>query len=136
MSLPAIRRAFERYLGLISTGIATAYQNDDFTPNLGSPYQRADLLSNTPDNQEMGSRSYNERGLFQITLAYPYGKGSGAADARAQIIRLHFKRGLTLVEQGLLINVIKTPRVAPAMIEEGRYVLPITIEWECHVSVI
>ena len=134
MSLPIIRRAFERHLGLISTGIATAYQNDSFTPDVNLPFQRVDLIPNTPDNQEMGDRSYVERGLFQITLAYPLNKGSGAAEARAQAIRLHFRRGLVLLEAGLRILVTKTPAIAPALLGSSRYEVPITVEWQCHVG--
>ena len=134
MSLQLIRRAFEKRLLAVSAGLATAYENDDFTPVTEVPYQRANLLPNDPDNQQMGDQSYTERGLFQITLAYPYGKGSGAADARAQALRTQFKRGLTLTESGLLVHVIKTPKVSPALVDAGRYFLPITVEWQCHVN--
>ena len=136
MSLALIRKAMETRLAAAPGSLPTAYENTDFTPVLALPYQRANLLPNDPDDRERGTRGYTERGLFQITLSYPYGKGSGAAGAYGNALRSHFKRGLTLVEGSLQIHVIHTPAVTPASIDEGRYVVAITVSWQCYVNVI
>jgi hypothetical protein len=130
MSLSLIRQAFEKRLSLLSPALSTAHENVQFTPLPGTPYQRVNLLPAAPDNSIQGGASYFERGLFQITLCYPQGVGAGAAEAQSQLLRTHFKRGSALLESGLTITVIETPKVAPARLEGDRYEIPISVAFQ------
>jgi hypothetical protein len=130
MSLSLIRQAFEKRLSLLSPALSTAHENVQFTPVPGTPYQRVNLLPAAPDNSIQGGASYFERGLFQITLCYPQGVGAGAAEAQSQLLRTHFKRGSALLESGLTITVIETPKVAPARLEGDRYEIPISVAFQ------
>lgn len=130
MSLSLIRQAFEKRLALLSPALSTAHENVQFTPLPGTPYQRVNLLPAAPDNSIQGGASYFERGLFQITLCYPQGVGAGAAEAQSQLLRTHFKRGSALLESGLTITVIETPKVAPARLEGDRYEIPISVAFQ------
>lgn len=134
MSILIVRRALEKRLATMSPAIATAYENAGYTPVAGTPYQRAELLPNTPDNAVMGASVYWERGLFQVTLAYPTGTGSIAAATRAELIRTHFKRGTTLTESGVSVNVTHTPKIHPALIDGDRYCIPISIMYQAQIS--
>lgn len=135
MSLEIIRKALEKRLATLTPVIAIAYENAAFTPSFGVPYLRVNLLPNTPDNSIMGQATYFERGIFQVTACYPLNAGTANAGDKAQAIRNHFKRGVTMVESGVTVIVTNTPKVAPALIDGDRYSVPISIEYQAQISV-
>jgi len=128
MSAVAIRAALETALAAMSPALATAWENLPYVPVVGTPYQRVNLLLADPDNPEMG-RFTQERGFLQVQLVYPLGTGPGAAAERAELIRDTFYRGLALTASGVTTTIEKTPEIAPARIEEDRYVVTCRIRF-------
>jgi hypothetical protein len=133
MSTLTIRAAFQKRLELM-TALATAYENVDYVPVTGTPFQRFNLLPATPDNQVQGSSFYREQGLLQITLCYPQNKGANAVQTRAEAVKTHFKRGTTISESGLLVNVINTPTISSAFFEGDRYCIAVSIYYICDIN--
>lgn len=133
MSLKIVRAAFEKKLATLTPVISIAYENAAFTPVATAPYLKVSLLPNTPDNSVMGQGSYFERGIFQVSACFPLGAGTGLADDKAQAIRNHFKRGVTMVESGVTVIVMDTPKVAPAMIDGDRYSIPISMSYQAQI---
>ncbi len=131
MSLLAVRNALETALNAMSPALATAWENTPYTPVEGTPYQRVYLLSAEPDNPEMG-RMATERGFMQISLCYPLGTGPSAAMARAELIRATFPRGAAFSASGVTTQIERTPEIAPALIEEKHYVLPVRVRFFAH----
>lgn len=131
MTLLAVRAALETALGAMSPSIDTAWENTPYTPVQGTPYQRVYLLAAEPDNPEIGTM-VTERGFMQVTLCYPLGEGPGAATTRAELIRSTFKRGDAFTASGITTQIERTPEIAPAMIEEDRYVLPVRVRFFAH----
>jgi hypothetical protein len=134
MSIAAIRKALEVKLAAMSPAVATVYENTEYTPVAGTPYQRANLLPAEPDNSTQGSTYYREQGIFQVTLCYPQKVGPGTALARAEALRTHFKRGTTMEKDGLTVIVMRTPNIMPAYIEADRYCIPVSIQYQCDVN--
>lgn len=134
MSMVIIRRALEKKLAALSSNIAIAYENVAYTPITGTPYQRAELLPNSPDNSIQGSSVYIERGIFQITAMYPTGAGTAAAGTHAQNVRSHYKRGTSMTESGITVLITNTPKISPAIIDGDRYCIPISIPFQAQVS--
>ena len=134
MSQVLIAQAFEVKLAALSPALSTAFDNVDFTPVVGEPYQEAFLLPASPDNSSMGQKHYREVGLYQITLCYPKGTGAGAARARAELTKKHFKRGTTMENGGLKVIVIRTPTISPRFIDGDRYKLALSIYYQCDVN--
>jgi len=134
MSIPIVRAALEKRLALLTPALVTAFENVTFAPVAGVPYQRLNLLPNTPDNSIMGSAVYFERGIFQISLMYPLGTGPGTADTQAQLLRAHFKRGTSMVEAGITVNIKDTPKVSPAFIDGDRYAVPISMSFQAQIE--
>lgn len=134
MSLILVRKALEKRLATLSPALATAYENASFTPVAGAAYQRVNLLPNTPDNSTQGASLYFERGLFQVTVCAPGGTGPAAADAQAQAIRNHFKRGTSLVESGITVNITDTPRQSPGYIDGDRWAVPVSIPFQAQIN--
>lgn len=134
MSQVLIRKMLETRLGTMSPALATAYENVSFTPSTGIPYQRVNLLPATPDNPTIGGNYYQEQGLFQVTLCYPKNAGANAAQTRAEAIRAHFERGLSLTDTGVTLTIRRTPRIAPAFVDDAFYCIPVTIEYFSHIN--
>ncbi len=134
MSIVIIRRALEKHLLALTPAIATATTNNAFTPTTGVPFQRIHLRPNTPDNAVQGARMFFERGIFQITLFWPTGGGAVAAESRAELLRNHFRRGTSLVESGVTVHVTNTPSIAPALVDEDRYSVPVSIYYQAQIN--
>lgn len=134
--LDKIKKAFEKKLATITPALATAYESVSFTPVAGTAYQRVQISPDAPDNTVMASGFYREQGEFQVFLMYPVNQGTGAALARAQLIRDTFKRGTNLVESGLTILIFRTPTIAGAQVVGDRLVVPIIIKYTCDVNVL
>lgn len=135
MSQVLIRRALEKRLSAMSPALETAYENAAFTPVVGAPYQKVNLLPATPDNSIQGSTTYFERGIFQVMLLYPINTGANAAESHAELVKAQFKRGTSMTESGVTVNVITSPRLAPALVDGDRYCLPISITYQAQVIV-
>lgn len=133
MSLILIRKAFEKKLATAVPNLSTAYENVAFTPVAGTPYQQVNLLPAQPDNSTLGGAFYREVGLFQVLLYYPNANGPLAAQMQAEVIKQLFKRGTSMVEGGITVNVIRTPAIAPAIQDVDRYVIPISIYYQCDI---
>ena len=134
MTIPLIRAALEKRLALLMPSMATAYENVAFIPAVGVPYQAATLMPATPDNSIMGSTQYLAIGLFQISLFYPVGTGAGATQERAELLKMHFKRGSTFIELGVSVLVTHTPAIATAMTDGDRFHVPITVRWQAFIA--
>lgn len=129
--LAAVRIALEAALAAMTPNLSTAWENVDFSPVNGTPYQRVFLLAAEPDNPEMG-RLATERGFLQVSLCYPLGNGPADAMARAELIRTTFYRGASFTASGVTTVVEKTPEIGPAQIEPDRYVVPVRIRFYAH----
>lgn len=136
----AIQQALEAHLAAMTPALdpnsptkGIAYENVPFTPTLNVPYLKANMLPAEPDNSTQGSSYYREIGIFQVSLYYPAGTASGSAKARAELVRVHFKRGTTLVKNGVKTIIIATPKVHPALVDGDRYVVPVSIRYQADI---
>lgn len=131
MSLRSIRAAFEKRLKTIS-GVVIAYENVEFDPPL-SGHCELHMIPATPVDSVYGSEFYFEVGITQITVVYPSGKGAGPAEGRAEEIRNLFFRGLTLIEDGVQIEVTRTPAQAKGFPDGGSWRIPISVSWQAQI---
>lgn len=134
MSLRKVRAALEKRLGTLSPAIATAYENLGFAPTSGTPYQKTFLMRGAPDNTIMGDKVFEEVGIFQVSLMYPQNVGAGDAEARAELIRTHFKRGQTLNEDGIRVHITRTPTIPQGRPDGDRWHIPVTIRWHAYIA--
>lgn len=134
MSDLAVRRALETRLLTMTPALSTAFENVAFTPTQGVPYQRANMLPAAPDNTMLGPREWMEIGIFQVTLFYPQGAGSADAQARAEAVREHFKRGTTLSHSGVTTIITHTPAKAAGFVSGGFYAVPISIRYQACIA--
>jgi len=128
-----IPAALEVRLNAISPALATHWENDSFEPVNGTPYQRVFLLPATTENPTFGDAQAFETGIFQVTLCYPERKGSGAALARAELIRDQFARGLTLSSGGVSVKISGKASISPGRYEPGLYLIDVSIPYFAYI---
>lgn len=138
MSAPivAIRSALELALFGQDNAFPTAWENKEFTPVVGTPYQRVFFQPAKPQNPTMGSSHYREQGTLRIDLCYPAaGQGTRAAADRAELLRAVFKRGSTFTDSGIAVKIPSTPTVKPPRQIDGWLVLTIVVDFYADVFV-
>ncbi len=133
MSVAKVRTALEIALHTMAPALATAWENQNFSPTPGVPYQAAHLLAATPDNSTMGDGHYRERGILQVSLNYPVNSGTAAAMARAELIRTTFFRGASFTSSGVTTRISATPVIGRGMVVNDRWVLPVSISYFADV---
>ena len=99
----------------------TAWDNVDFVPVVGVPYQRVNMLFARPENPTYGGEHIRELGYMQVTLYYPKNRGTKAQALRSEAIRSMFKRGETFIKDGITVNIPNTPEVVFGGPEEDTY---------------
>lgn len=136
-SLVKVKTALEARLKAMSPLLPTQWENSAFTPPSSDPYQTVHLLPAEPANPSIlgvaGSEMYRELGVMQVTLVYPAKGGAGSALSKAEAIRDWFPRGQSLSYGGLTTIISRTPRIGPAMVQNDRYILPISISYFANV---
>lgn len=136
-SLARIKTALEARLKAMAGLLPTRWENTAFTPPADSPYQEVHLLPAEPENPSIlgvaWSEMYRESGFMQVTLVYPAEGGAGSALAKAEAIRDWFPRGSSFTYGGVTAIVGRTPRIGPAMQQDERYVLPVSIPYFANI---
>jgi hypothetical protein len=139
MSQLSVLNALEIHLATVEGALDTAYENVDFAPTAGVPYQSVHLMPMDPVDPAYGSTLHREQGIFQVTLCYPAAAsgqtiGSGAARLQAERIRAAFVRGTSLVADGITVVIDSTPAIGPAYRDQDRFCVPVSIRYFAHVS--
>lgn len=76
------------------------------------------------------SRWLETRGTWQVIVMYPEISGAVvAAEKIADLIAAHFKIGTTMTTGSINLQVLKAPRVVPAIIEGGWVQIPVQIRY-------
>jgi hypothetical protein len=133
MSVLSIRQALEEKLKTITPAIDTAWEQKKYTPKIGRPYQSAYLLLADPENPSMGNGMYRQRGVFQVTLTYPLGRGSKDIETRADLLRTTYYRGLTLTEDSVNVVIEKTPAISHQPNEDAYAIKIVKIEFFAEI---
>lgn len=131
MSNKAIRKALEKHLVELDD-FPTAFENQKFTPEEW-PYQQVNILFAAPENPTMGDGFFRQRGFMSIRLLYPLNAGPGAIETRAELLRATFKRGLSLIADGVTTIIDRTPEIAPGAIEADRFVVTVRIQFFANI---
>lgn len=119
--------------GGTATALLSAWENVDFAPVIGLPYQTGSLILAKPDNTEYGP-NYIEQGIYQIDLAYPSQVGTKDCEARAALIRTTFKRGYTFTSGGIIVSVMGTPWIMKGYPAPGTWVIPVRIPFQAQIT--
>jgi hypothetical protein len=134
MSREKIIQANETHLKALAPDFATAWENVNFKPPALAPFQAPTHLFAEPDNRGSKDSPYLQRGIFTVTLAYPTNQGGGAAQAKANDISEHFKRGTTINAGDFNVIIERTPEITGGVIEGDRYIKRVRIRFFAHID--
>jgi hypothetical protein len=132
-AIPSIRNALTNALDAMTPAMHTVHQGESFSPDASTPYQEAYLLPAQPDNSTLGSGFYQERGIFQVTLKYPLGIGTLAAETRAEMIRDLFARGATFSDGGVTVQIDATPQISQGARDDDRWAQVVRVRWHADI---
>lgn len=122
----SIKQACEKHLKSITPDLPTAYEGFNFTPP-STMYQICQFVILNPSDPTLGDGYYRERVDLQVFVVGVSGKGTLEALQRAELIRSHFAKGTTLIQDGITLSILRTPKISGSMISEGRVVIPVLI---------
>ena len=127
-SIPAALIARYRS-GAFFTDALTAYPNAAFTkPTASTAWASAFVIPAT--SAPLSIRDSDEMaGVFQIDLNYPINSGAGGAQAKADAIRAHFKRGTVL--SGVELGTVSVANLGPV---DGWYRVAVSINYRSFVA--
>jgi len=135
MSEAKIRTALELQLFLMSPALETKYENQKFTPVVGTPWQEVKVIFSDPLDTEMTAAYHQKRGVIQVVLHYPWGAGAQAATSRGMLISTVFARGNTFVNGGVTTHIERTPKIGQGMEdpEHQEWILPVTARFKADI---
>lgn len=133
MSSAVIRSLLETAVANMSSPISIAPENVEFNPAPDVPYMALTLLLATPENPTLEPGFHRENGIFQISLKYPRGGGSGLCQSKAEAVRAVFPRGRSLTSGQITVTVSGTPEIAPGRTDGDRYVVPVKVRFFANV---
>jgi hypothetical protein len=128
MSVQTVKKAARLHLAALSPELPTAYEAYPFDAPSSELYQRTQFVVTTPDDPVIGDRYYRERVEFQVFVVGPAGVGTSKVDTRAELIRNHFYKGLTLIQDGMRIYVLRTPQIAGTTVVQDKVIIPVLID--------
>lgn len=111
-------------------GLSVAWENVAFNPPAGA-YVRAFLLPSPAVSQSLDKAHRRYAGLLQVNLTMPINGGS--AENLAASLSAAFAPQTHIVEAGVTIYITDPASPAPAIQEDNRYTVPVTIPYTAHV---
>ncbi len=133
MSNLNIKAAIETRVSQLVPSLPTLFENSNYSPVKGQPFQEVWLLFSKPENPTFGDNFYRQRGYMQVDLRYPTNTGGGDAGLRAELLRDWFPRGLSLEAGGVTTIVENTPEISNGVIEGDRYVIRVRVRFYANI---
>ena len=133
-AIKQIKKAAEVHLASLLPTLPTSYEGKNFTAPTGM-YQICQFAIQPPEDPVYGKGYYRERVQFQVFISAPNGAGTGDAIDRAELVRQHFRKGLSLFEGTTVVHVLTTPTVGSASTINNRILIPVLINLTGEVLV-
>ena len=123
-----IKQGFEEKINSINPTISTVYEGTTLAPTTGIAYQELYLIPAT--NDDYLDSGYVSKGIFQITLKYPTGKGTKDILDRIKLYLDNFPASTRMVKDSITVRVINTPKVVNLGSSGDRIIYAISINYE------
>ena len=137
MSDSVIRQVLESQLKVVcdslSPKLLIAFQNVAFTPKVCVPYAQCYVLPAKTEDPSIGDKHSRKTGIFQVSLNFPVNGGSTKIEATKDSIENFFYRGRSFEKNGKWLNVDSTPSSTSASVQNGWYVMHISIDYRMEV---
>lgn len=109
-----------------------AYEGVTFSPTVGTAYVAYTLIPTQERPSTLGQDGQTLRqGLFQISLYYPAGTGTGTAEAMADAVKSNFVPGTSLTQNSVTVRVSYAER-SQCMVTPDWVQCNVTVGWFLH----
>jgi hypothetical protein len=135
VSTALVHLAIQSTLAALTPAISNSWENVNFVPVAGTPYQKLNILLSDPDNLGYGSGPFREEGFFQVSLFYPKYAGTATVQARADLIRSTFYRGRILTSGSQKVVIQRTPTISAGRVDGDYYMVPVTVYFFSNTGV-
>jgi hypothetical protein len=127
--LAKVRAALESRLNGMAGSLPTAWENIEYTPALGTPWQRVRVLVNDPIDYAITADVVEQRGILEVLLFYPRGAGTATAAAMAKAIADRFAPVQTLTSSTTTVEIVSTASIGTAFPADEWWCVPVSIQW-------
>jgi len=111
-----------------------AYEGVPYTPVVGTAYVAYALVPTAERPRTLGQYGDTIRqGLFQASLFFPSGSGTGLAESAADAVRAKFPPGQVVTQNETVVRVRYAER-APAQAHPDWVMVPVTVAWTTRTS--
>jgi hypothetical protein len=117
-----------------TTGLpaSKAYEGLAFDPVIGTAYVAYSLIPTLERPASVGLDGLTLRqGLFQVSLFYPSGSGTGTAESKADDVKSKFVPGTYLTQNTTTVRIRYAER-GQCQIEPDWIMVPVTVGWDLH----
>lgn len=109
-----------------------AWPGKSFSPVVGTPYLFATYMPNATTSTGLAFNAPRDfRGLFQVSVFWPAGRGIVYPLELAGSVAAHFKMGTRIMRSGLKVELNQPPEVAPPIEQPDWLQVPVTVRWRC-----
>jgi hypothetical protein len=136
MSVKSVRQALEVAVGTWSAANANfpiAWENVPYKPAQNTAYLRLNLLPAETENPSLGDAHKRYVGILQASIYLKEGNGTAAATTTADSLLNYFARGHSFTVGQIVVRVLNSPSINPALNVEGWYILPVSIRYQADV---
>lgn len=129
-----ISAALDSHLNTFAGGDPIAWPNTEYTPVNGTLFLRPTNLPVSSEQSGLGTTGIDtHRGIYQVDIVAMAGEGRGAAEAKADAVADHFKRGTDLLYNGLRVRLGDGSRNQGITIGD-RFVIALSINYLAHTA--
>lgn len=130
MSPNTIDAALESHLLTLANLPPVAWEDVGYKPSVGQAYLQVNQLRNSPIEHGLANDVREDRGILQVTVVYPGGKGKVAANALAQKVADLFPIDLNIDLGAFHLFTEEHPTIHTGITDEGWYRVPVSIPWQ------
>ena len=125
----AIETTFRRSLLDGNFDLVFAYENEDFTPTIGTPWARVVHDPLMPEAVTLSATGEDEhRGDFRLELYYPKGRGVEEINTKADEFRAYYQAGVRFTHGGQEIEIVNCGRSSGRTVE-GWWAVTVTVDY-------
>ena len=131
MNNGAIHKALARRLEQTAAqlGVPVAFENTQFTPPENGVYLEEDLLPASNEDLFLQGTKALRRGIYQVTVVYPLGRGSQAAKSLADAIAEAFPNNDTVKTESGVLFINGFADVFSGITDDTAYRVPVSIPY-------
>lgn len=127
-----IATAILRRAQTLPGGLPIAWPGMDFSPETDAPegkWLRVQHIPNTVERITFNGL-HRLRGLVQVTVFHPKGRGEiEIRDTAGQVVE-HFPADLVLTEDGVNVKIMQRPEARDTMTDDFGMFIPVVVQWE------